>query len=462
MEVIRLEKIVKDIPERLLFECDSLHLLAGEKVGLVGENGAGKTSLLRLLIGEDKDYSGKVCLLPDFAYVPQLKITSQQSGGEQAMELLREAVRQKPSLLILDEPTANLDRDNRRWLIKALQGYRGSLLVVSHDRDFLNQVTTITWYLENSSIRVYQGAYAEALKQRQKDRDKQLRDYQIYQEKIKQLQDALLAKKEKAQKMTKKKKSVSSSDWKVNSKLGNYDGKAKSMAQAAKTMEKRIKQLKEVSPPKKEAWANIRLIGEVSKQAHTLMRLTPGEVKVEERHLFSYPELAIRLGDRIGLVGANQVGKTTFVRQLLRQSLDGYYAKGLEVSYFSQNMNKLELTQSAVENVATTSAQGRATILNFLAMLNIRYDKAQKKVEYLSGGERMRVQLAKCLLSDNNFLILDEPTNFLDVIAIEALEKALKTYQGSLLLISHDQLFIDQLANRIWEIKGCHLSEITG
>lgn len=175
--------------------------------------------------------------------------------------------------------------------------------------------------------------------------------------------------------------------------------------------------------------------------------------------LFDFPELVIRLGDKIALTGANQVGKTSFVRQILARELPAYYAKELKIAYFAQNMDQLDVTKSAYDNVASSSVQDRKTILNTMAMLNIRYDKAQKNVSQLSGGERVRLQLAKVLLSDSNLLILDEPTNFLDIVAIEALEKGLRAYPGAILVISHDQRFIDNLTVRHWEIQNGLLSE---
>lgn len=459
MEVVKLQEVKKEIPDKVLFSITSLHLLSGEKVGLVGENGSGKSSLLRLIVGEDQDFDGKLLVTPDFAYVPQMKKASQQSGGEQALELLRHAIRQRAELLILDEPTANLDRDNRLWLIKVLKGYRGTLLVVSHDRYFLNQVTHKTWYLEEGSIKVYHESYENALAIRQKERDKQAKAYQSYQYKVKQLQEALLLKKEKANKLTKKKRSVSSSDWKVNSRLGSYDGKEKRLAQVAKSMEKRMEHMEAVERPQKDSWAKFTPIGALNGEVRTLLRLKAGELTVANKWLFDFPELVIRLGDKIALTGANQVGKTSFVRQILARELSAYYAKELKIAYFAQNMDQLDVTKSAYDNVASSSVQDRKTILNTMAMLNIRYDKAQKNVSQLSGGERVRLQLAKVLLSDSNLLILDEPTNFLDIVAIEALEKGLRAYPGAILVISHDQRFIDNLAVRHWEIRNDLLSE---
>lgn len=459
MEIIRIQEVTKEIPERTLFNIDRLNCLAGEKVGLVGENGSGKSSLLRLLIGEDRDYTGKIEMRSDFAYVPQLKEATEKSGGQQVKEALQEAFSQKPSLLILDEPTANLDLVNLGWLIKVLKAYRGTLLVVSHDRHFLNQVTSKTWFLEDKSVRVYPYAYDLALAQRQREREGQARDFQDYQAKVKQLEAALLLKKEKAQKLTKKKKSVSSSDWKVNSRLGSYDGKAKRMAQVAKSMEKRIVQMEEVKRPSKESWAKIKPLSGQETGERTLLRLKPGQLELGDRYLFAYPEWLIRVGEKIALTGANQSGKTSFARALLQKQLEGFYQPTLKVAYFAQDMGQLDEERSAYDNVAATSGQDRVTIFNTLAMLNIRYDKAQKKVGLLSGGERMRVQLARVLLADCNLLILDEPTNFLDIVAIEALEKGLRNYTGAVLLISHDQEFVRQVTQKSWTIQEGFLQE---
>lgn len=453
MEKIVLHQVDKKILEKQLFYIEKLHLLATDRVGLVGENGVGKSTLLQLIMGLDTDFKGTIFVTPSVGYIPQLKKLSFQSGGEQIKNLLNEVFRQKPDLLILDEPTANLDSWNREWLIKQLQRFRGAILVVSHDRYFLDHIVHNIWFLEDETIQVYHGNYSVAMAERARARQAQYEAYQNHQLKVQQLQEALLLKKEKARRLTKKKKSVSSSDWKVNSRLGSYDGKARRLAQGAKALEKRLAQMAPVMKPRRDSWSKLRPLGEGNGDVHTLFRLSEGCVVIAGRTLFDYPELSVKHGDRVVLGGNNQTGKTTFLRQLINRELEGYYAQKLLISYFSQNLDNLSKDLTAVENIMLTSSQSRETIQNALAMFAIRYDKAGRKVATLSGGERVRVQLVKCLLADSNLLILDEPTNFLDVIAIEALEEGLKQYQGTIIVASHDRQFVDSIAEKNWQIN---------
>ncbi|MBY5033857.1 ATP-binding cassette domain-containing protein [Streptococcus gallolyticus] len=458
MEVVYCQQVRKEVAGRLLFDLPRLQLETGCKVGLIGENGAGKSSFLKILVGQDRDFTGQIEVMQDFAYLPQIKEETALSGGEQILQALKKALAQKPRLLLLDEPTANLDMENRLWLIHQLRKYRGSLLVVSHDRDFLNQIVTKIWYLEHQTIRQYQGNYDQCTEERQAERSQKAAAYRDYQAKVKQLQGVLEDKKVKAKKLTKKKKSVSSSDWKVNSRLGAYDGQAKAMAKNAKAIEKRIERMDKVEKPRKESWVKMEVRGQLDSTLHTLFRLKENAIFVEENYLFYHPELSMTFGQKVALLGRNGAGKTSFVRQLLSHQLDGYYADKLSVAYFSQNFSQLDLEKSAFDNARQTSEQDRVTILNLLAMLGIRYEKAQQKVATLSGGERVRLALAKVLLSDSTLLILDEPTNFLDVVTLEALETFLESYPGSLLLISHDPRFVGEIAEQIWRIEDGQLS----
>ncbi|WP_349989010.1 ATP-binding cassette domain-containing protein [Streptococcus handemini] len=243
--------------------------------------------------------------------------------------------------------------------------------------------------------------------------------------------------------------------------MGSYDSQAKAMAKSAKAIEKRIERLERVTQPRKEAWAKLEMKGVIAQDIHTLFRLEAGQVRIDGQRLFDYPLFSMHKGDRLALTGRNGSGKTTFIRQLVRKELAGYFSEKLAIAYFAQDLQDLDETQSAFENAASCSVQDRVTILNLLAMLGIRYEKARQKVAVLSGGERVRLSLAKTLLSDHHLLILDEPTNFLDLTTILALEKFLKDYKGSLLLISHDQAFVTNVMNQTWEIENGILGQVS-
>ncbi|HFU3816401.1 TPA: ABC-F type ribosomal protection protein Vga(F), partial [Streptococcus suis] len=445
MEVMKCIQLEKEIAGRRLFTIKQLSLQAGQKVGLVGNNGIGKSTFLKILLGLDRDFAGQIEVKADWAYVPQLQERSSLSGGEQVWKSIQEAFAQRPQLLIMDEPTANLDQEHQEKLIKQIKRYRGSLLVVSHDRHFLNQIASHIWHLEEGKVQVYLGNYEAFVESRRARREGQQEAYESYQKKVTQLKKAQHERQVKSQKMGKKKKGISSSEWKVSATMGSYDSQAKSMAKSAKHLEKRIERLEKVSQPRREAHIKMESKGALDTDLHRLFLLQAGQVFVDEVYLFDFPQLGMTFGDKLALVGSNGTGKTSFVRKLISKELEGYYNPKLKIAYFSQDLTSLNEEETAFVNASSTSLQDRVTVLNLLGMLGLSYDKAQQKVANLSGGERVRLSLAKVLLTDANLLILDEPTNFLDLTAIEALERFLKEYQGSVLVISHDQDFVDKV-----------------
>lgn len=408
---------------------------------------------MKILLGLDRDFAGQIEVKADWAYVPQLQERSSLSGGEQVWKSIQEAFAQRPQLLIMDEPTANLDQEHQEKLIKQIKRYRGSLLVVSHDRHFLNQIASHIWHLEEGTVQVYLGNYEAFVESRRARREGQQEAYESYQKKVAQLKKAQHERQVKSQKMGKKKKGISSSEWKVSAMMGSYDSQAKSMAKSAKQLEKRIERLEKVSQPRREAHIKMESKGALDTDLHRLFLLQAGQVLMDEVHLFDFPQIGMTFGEKLALVGANGSGKTSFVRKLLKKELAGYYNPKLKIAYFAQDLINLDEEKTAFENISCTSLQDKMTILNLLGMLGLSYDKAQQKVANLSGGERVRLSLAKVLLADANLLILDEPTNFLDMAAIEALERFLKEYQGSVLVISHDQDFVDKVAKNNWRIR---------
>ncbi|CYU49144.1 ABC-F type ribosomal protection protein Vga(F) [Streptococcus suis] len=453
MEVMKCIQLEKEFAGRSLFTIQQLSLQAGQKVGLVGNNGVGKSTFLKILLGLDRDFAGQIEVKADWAYVPQLQERSSLSGGEQVWKSIQEAFAQRPQLLIMDEPTANLDQEHQEKLIKQIKRYRGSLLVVSHDRHFLNQIASHIWHLEEGSIQIYTGNYEAFVESRRARREGQQQAYEAYQKKVAQLKKAQQERQVKAQKMGKRKKGVSSSEWKVSAMMGSYDSQSKSMAKSAKQLEKRIERLEKVSQPRKEAHIKMESKGALDIDLHRLFLLQAGQVLMDEVYLFDFPQLGMTFGDKLALVGSNGTGKTSFVRKLISKELEGFYNPKLKIAYFAQDLINLKEEKTAFENISCTSLQDKMTILNLLGMLGLSYDKVQQKVANLSGGERVRLALAKVLLADANLLILDEPTNFLDMAAIEALERFLKEYQGSVLVISHDQDFVDKVAKNNWRIR---------
>ncbi|EHI70575.1 ABC transporter, ATP-binding protein [Streptococcus ictaluri 707-05] len=462
MEILRISDYQLRIEDRDLLAIKDLSLHLGEKIVLLGENGVGKTSFFKSLIGQIDDYEGRLVLNSDFVYVPQIKEASQQSGGEQMMAYLKKAFQKKPTLLLLDEPSSHLDSNNQQWLISQLLAFKGTAVVISHDRKLINDVSQKIWLIEDKTIKVYPGNYHDFQELRAREEARRLRELKSYRQKVAQLEHAILMKKEKAKKMSRrKKKNVSSSDWKVNAFAGSYDSQAKAVAKTSKVMEKRLANLPEVKDIPKKQWAKLKDSSDKQATPNTLIRLTEGQLFRKEEYLFDYPDFINRGHDKVVIKGRNKAGKSSFLEALVDHKLPGYYAQGLEISYFRQDQLNLDLDLSAFDIIQKQSNQSQHIIFNSLAMMGIDYHKAKQKITCLSGGERIRVSLVLMLLRPHHLLILDEPTNYLDLVAIEALEVYLKEYLGALLLVSHDEVFCQKVASVHYEIDQCRMQKLT-
>ncbi|GFG47725.1 UNVERIFIED_CONTAM: ABC-F family ATP-binding cassette domain-containing protein [Streptococcus canis] len=461
MEILKLNHYQLEIEGQQLLDIDQLQLQQGEKVFLIGENGSGKTSFFRTLVGESQAYRGQVICQTDLAYLPQLKLDQQQSGGERVMAYLKDVFQKKAPLLVLDEPSSHLDKVNQQWLIHQLKRYRGALLVASHDRYLMNQVAQKIWSIEKQKIKVYQGNYDDYKQAKELENQKQVTARANHQRQVAKLEKQIQEKKERANQMMRLKKTVSRSDWKVNAFAGSYDSQAKYIAKSAKAMEKRLAKLEPVEQVVKRPWAKLKHSPQEKKIPHTLIHLKEGSLYRDSRLLFAYPALTLRANSKVAIIGRNKAGKSTFLQALANHSLSGFYADQLKITYFKQDQTQLETNQTAFEFVRGQSHHDRALILNYLAMMGLPYQKAHRKIESLSGGERVRLALVAAMLSNHHLLILDEPTNYLDLAAMEALEVGLKQYPYPFILVSHDEHFVASVTHQCYEIREGRLDFVS-
>ncbi|KAA9220394.1 MULTISPECIES: ribosomal protection-like ABC-F family protein [Aerococcus] len=455
MEVIKLLEVSKMIAYRQLFQIDQLIVNQGDKIGLIGKNGVGKSTLLGMLVGRDQDYTGQIVIHQDYAYLPQLKETTVESGGEQERRLLEEVFNQGAELLILDEPTSNLDVENIDWLIQTLTKYSGTILMVSHDRQVLNRVVDQICELDQGKLTKYVGNYDDYQRAKQKSVQGQEVAYKNYQKKVHQLEEEIQERNRRAQNFKKKKKNLSRSDYKVSGYAGKYDGQQKGLARSAKALQRRIDQLDPVAPPKKERQYRFKALGNLAvKAGQSLLGLEAGQVHVAERLLFTFPEFKLQAGDKVAIQGPNQAGKTTFLGQLFHHQFPGYYMADLNIGYFRQNFDQLHLNKSILENVSEESLQSDDLIHQVLASLGFDQNKLTDKVNHLSGGERVRLAFAKLLLGDYHLLLLDEPTNYLDIQTLERVEDFIRSHPAAILLVSHDQEFVNHCVDKQYLIKN--------
>lgn len=451
MAWIEANKITYSIKDRTLFNIENLKVEPGDKIGLVGKNGSGKTTLLNILKGTLQPETGTVKRNQKISFIPQLKEpTGTKSGGEITASAIVTSLNEKSSVLLADEPTTHLDIEHMEWLEKEIKAYKGAYIIISHDRDFLDHTCTKVWELSHEKITEYTGNYSdyEALKQSELER-KQV-SYDSYKKKEKQLTEALESKKDKADRIT------------DESSHFYFRKKAQKLYKSAKSMEKRIEQLKTVERPEEQELIKMKLTNARGFVNKKIIRANEFGLAFPQKVLFKPTSFFIKGGEKVAIVGTNGSGKTTLLNSILSEAEGIKRSEAMKPGYFAQNLSVLKEQKTILENVQEGSLQTETLIRIVLAQLLFKNDDVHKPIHVLSGGERVKVALAKLIVGDYNTLILDEPTNFLDTQAIEALEALLAEYEGSILFVSHDRRFMNKIAERLLIIENQSLKVFEG
>jgi ATP-binding cassette subfamily F protein 3 len=378
------------------------------------------------------------------------------SGGEKSKLLLACQLLEKPDLLLLDEPTNHLDVESLEWLEGFLQEYVGTLLIVSHDRYFLDQVAGEVWELERERMNQYFGNYSQYIEEKERRQKNQWAEYEKQQREIASLHQQMQEQRVNAGKAEK------------DARAGADDGDKSFWARKAAKVAKKVK----VAQAKREKLLTTKRLekpfeeNEVKIQFPVETRTSGTILHVKELAMAYEPDqplfqdISFDLGsrNRVGVVGANGAGKTTLFRLILGQvqPITGEIVTSgrVKISYYSQEQENLNDAQSALENILTNCRVDETTARSILGCVKMEKEKVHVPVRHLSGGEKSKVQLCKILLSGANLLILDEPTNHLDISCREAVETALLQYPGAILFISHDRYFLQKLADVIVYIDG--------
>ncbi|WEG17807.1 ABC-F type ribosomal protection protein [Alkalihalophilus pseudofirmus] len=451
------------VAERTLFTIESLKIENGERIGLVGPNGCGKTTLLKGLAGETVFDKGSVIKHSTCEILPQLKRTDAiKSGGEVTQEYINQALLREPKLLLADEPTTHLDTDHIEWLEEKLKRWKGALVIVSHDRAFLDAVCTKIWELSDEKLNEFKGNYTEYVKQKEIQKRKHETDYEKYEEKKKQLESALKAKEQKAKRATKKPKNISRSEASITGAKPYFAKKQKKLQQVGKSIETRLNKLEKVKKPNEPAELKMTLPNEDRFNGRIMIRIKNLLGTAGSKLLFEANSFYLCGGDKAAVIGPNGSGKTTFIKKLIQADEGIKLSPSLKFGYFSQDLTILNLEKTILENVSEDAIQNETLIRTVLARLHFKREDVHKPVKVLSGGERVKVALAKLFVSDINTLILDEPTNFLDMQAVEALESLLQEYKGSIVVVSHDRRFLENVATKVITIEEKRLKYFGG
>ena len=349
------------------------------------------------------------------------------SGGEKTRLSMAKLLLSEPDLLILDEPTNHLDMENVSWLENYLSSYNGAIVIVSHDRYFIDKVVNVVYNLEFGKLKKYVGNYSNFLRQYEEDYEKNLKEYVSQQKDIKRLEE--FVQKNIARASTSK---MAKSRQKVLDKMEIIDNPRKD--DKAANIEFRIKE---------QSGRDVLIINDLQ---------VGYEEQVGQKYNFS-----VYKGDRLAIVGKNGIGKSTLIKTIAKKQkkLGGNIQYGSKVSlgYYDQKQAEFESSKTILNELwdeypLMKEAEVRTVLGRFL----FRGDDVLKIVRDLSGGEKARLQLAKLMLEKNNLLILDEPTNHLDITSKQVLEEALENYEGTILFVSHDRYFINKIANKVFDI----------
>lgn len=519
--MINIEQLGFHLPQGYLFSGVNMQINAGDKIGLVGKNGAGKSTFLRMLSGREAPTEGAIHKQKDitigfltqdiiidtdqsvFEYLNQsnvqlnkikmqiddvnhqlttrtdyhtdsylqllddLNFVNEQfklfegyqweekiattliglgfqessftqplnefSGGWKMRAELAKILINNPSVILLDEPTNHLDIISIGWLERYLKRFEGAVVTISHDRYFLDNVTTSTVEISGGKMGIYPYSYTKYKKNRAEEIDHLLRAQKQQEKEIKHTEEL----------------------------IDKFRAKA-SKATFAQSLMKKLDRMDKIEVETEEL-AKMKISFPLSVQ--------PGKVVFEMENLgksygdlllFKDINLAVGRGEKIALLGPNGVGKSTLLKRITKvEDGDGVvnYGHNVEVTYFAQDQaNQLDTTKTVFETVDDIAkGEIRKQLRSILGAFLFSGEDVDKRVAVLSGGEKMRLALCKLLLSPSNVLILDEPTNHLDLQSKAVLKEALKSYEGTFIVVSHDREFLEGLTNRIWDIEDKQL-----
>ena len=368
------------------------------------------------------------------------KLISTLSGGQKTRVALCKLLLLNPDILLLDEPTNHLDLEAIEWLEEYLKNYKGTVIVISHDRFFLDSVTTSTFQVINGHVNCYNAPYTKALELMKKDQEAKLKAYNLQQAEIKR-QEAIIE------------------------KFRSFN-REKSI-KAAESREKALDKMEILEAPDKEKAASKIKFEASVKSGYDVLHIENLAKSYGEKKLFSNLSFDLKRGEKIALIGENGRGKTTLFNIIMDKIKSDFGVKVLgvnvNVGYYDQEQSNINLDKTILDEVwddfpELTTSQLRGYLGSFL----FKGDDVFKEINKLSGGEKCRINLLKLMLSKSNLLLLDEPTNHLDIPSREALEEAILSYDGTLIVISHDRYFLNKVINRILELQEDGVCEYLG
>lgn len=474
--MIYIYNLIKTLADRKLFEIDSLSINENDKIALIGENGTGKTTILRIILGLDKGYTGQVRVDRELGYLlnydskvkyfsdeiyskSQLSANDNYSPGEKQRLRLTDLLSDSLKFLLIDEPTSHLDLKQKEELIGKLNSRKVGYLLISHDRDFINRTCKKILELKSGKIEEYNGDYKFYLEERQKRLKFKEKEYSNFIKEKRRLENLASNIKDQSSKVRTTPKRMGNSEARLH-KMGGQENKKK-LDKQVKSVESRIDQLEVKEKPKEETEIQLSIPDNKKLYSKILIRGENLNKEFGNKILFDKSSFQIKNNSKIALIGENGCGKTTLLNMILNKE-NVWVHPNLKIGYFSQMSDILDEDADILANVINTSIYDETMTRIVLARLGFKTNDVYKIVSILSDGEKAKVKLAKILTSNFNYLIFDEPTNFLDIRAIESLENLLKSYDRPFIFVSHDEEFINNLADTLLIIEDKRIKSFKG
>ncbi|AGA68392.1 ATPase component of ABC transporters with duplicated ATPase domain [Desulfitobacterium dichloroeliminans LMG P-21439] len=466
--------------DRLVIDIKKLSLYSEDRIGIVGINGAGKTTLLNLLSQKLQPDEGWVKLYGQSSTISQLESPEQEtinqemaskfkipmtyseklSGGEKTRFKLAVCLSQNSTMIFADEPTSNMDMEGIEQIEHYFAGYDGGLFLISHDRGLLDGLCNKILELEDGQIKIYPGNYRSYCEQKARERERAQFEYGQYVSEKKRLERVVIETSEKSKSIRKTPRRMGNSEARLH-KMGNQKAKA-NLDRSKKSVETRIEQLEIKEKPNKIEKIKLDLADTQRLHSKVIIEGKKINKAFSSRVIFKEAGFQIENGAKVALIGPNGCGKSTLLKMIMKGEESIRIAPSARIGYFSQDLSVLEDQESIMDNVMAESIYPESFVRSLLARLLFKGDQVYKRVKVLSGGERVKASFAKILCQDYNLLVLDEPTNYLDINSLEVIEEALQNYDRSLLFVSHDRRFIRSVANSILNIEDHKLISFKG
>jgi macrolide transport system ATP-binding/permease protein len=493
--ILNVKGLDKSYNTRKILDQVQFEIKFSDRIGLVGYNGTGKTTLANLIFGKEAPDQGTIekantlrigYLSQSIDYevndfVESLKIKavyqhaselglkkiyewqddrlSNLSGGEKLKLALSSIWASNPDLLILDEPTNHLDYKGVNWLVSEIEKFSGTVLIISHDRHFLDQTVKRIFELEAGKIHQYNGNYSAYCQEKEQRRANQQHQYEVQQRQIQRIEAQMEQLKDWSDKAHRA--STKEEGFKEYHRV-----KAKKVDNQVKSKRKRLeKELAKNKVEKPEEEAKVRFqFDNQGKRGKRIIEARRLRQSYDGRKLFENANFYINHGERIGLLGENGCGKTTLIKLMLGlvSATEGeiWRSESLKIAYLSQDVSDLPPEKTAIEALGFTDKESIFKARTMLANLGLKEQLITKPIGTLSLGERTRVKLVDMLMKEYDVLILDEPTNHLDLPSREQLEKTLSDFSGTIVTVSHDYYFLNKLCDIVLAFENQKINRL--